>query len=89
MLSYLGEHQPDVPITLALNMVPRRPDAAIQRVIEVAQRNGRTRRYAAIPRDDALMRQLDAGLLNVSELDQHTRIAVKDLAYQLASSWCR
>ena len=35
------------------------------------------------------MRQLDAGLLNISELDQHTRIAIKDLAYQLASGWCR
>lgn len=89
MLAYLGEYRPDVPITLALNMVPRRPDESIRRVIEVAERNGHTRRYAAIPRDDALMRQLDAGSLNVSALDQPTRIAIKDLAFQLASAWCR
>jgi len=89
MLGYLGEHRPDVPVTLALNMVPRRPDDSIRRVIEVAQRNGKTRRYAAIPRDDALVRQLDTGALAVSELDQPTRIAIKDLAHQLASSWCR
>jgi len=89
MLSYLSERRPDVPITLALNMVPRRPDAAVQRVIQVAEKNGKTRRYAAIPRDDALMRQLDAGLLDINELDQPTRIAVKDLTYQLAKAWCR
>ncbi|HEY4830453.1 MAG TPA: hypothetical protein VIH85_27045, partial [Solirubrobacteraceae bacterium] len=81
--------RPDVPITLALNMVPRRPDQAVQRVIKVAEKNGKTRRYAAIPRDDALVRQLDAGLLDISELEQPTRIAVKDLTYQLAKAWCR
>jgi MinD-like ATPase involved in chromosome partitioning or flagellar assembly len=89
MLSYLSERRPDVPITLALNMVPRRPDQAVQRVIKVAEKNGKTRRYAAIPRDDALVRQLDAGLLDISELEQPTRIAVKDLTYQLAKAWCR
>ncbi|HTU87985.1 MAG TPA: AAA family ATPase [Solirubrobacteraceae bacterium] len=89
MLAYLGERRPEVPITLALNMVPRRPDAAVQRVIQVAEKNGKTRRYAAIPRDDALVRQLDAGLLDIGELDQPTRIAVKDLTFQLAKAWCR
>jgi MinD-like ATPase involved in chromosome partitioning or flagellar assembly len=89
MLGYLSEHRPDVPITLALNMVPRRPDEASRRVIQVAERNGKTRRYAAIPRDDGLLRQLDAGLLNIDELDQLTRIAIKDLAFKLADGWCR
>jgi MinD-like ATPase involved in chromosome partitioning or flagellar assembly len=89
MLSYLAERRPDVPITLALNMVPRRPDQSVQKVIQVAERNGKTRRYAAIPRDDALMRQLDAGLLDINELDQPTRIAIKDLTFQLAKAWCR
>jgi MinD-like ATPase involved in chromosome partitioning or flagellar assembly len=89
MLAYLAEHRADVPVTLALNMVPRRPDEAIRRVIEVAERNGTTRRYAAIPRDDALMRQLDAGILEIGTLDQPTRIAIKDLTFQLADGWCR
>ncbi len=89
MLGYLAEHRTDVPITLALNMVPRRPDEAIKRVIKVAERNGTTRRYVAIPRDEGLMRQLDTGLLNIGELDQPTRIAIKELAFQLATTWCR
>ncbi len=88
MLGYLGQHHPEVPITLALNMVPRRPDDAIRKVIQVAERGG-TRRYLAIPRDEALVRQLDAGLLNIADLDQPTRIAIKELAYQLADAWCR
>lgn len=96
MLAYLGEHRPEAPITLALNMVPKRPDQAIRRVIEVAEHSpdadggvAKHRRYAAIPRDDALMRQLDAGVLDIAELDQPTRIAVKDLTYRLANSWCK
>jgi MinD-like ATPase involved in chromosome partitioning or flagellar assembly len=89
MLGYLREHRPEVPITLALNMVPRRPDASVQKILEVARRNGHSRLFTAIPRDDALMRQLDAGLLNVGELDQTTRIAVKEFAYRLADGWCR
>ena len=89
MLGYLEEHHSGTPVTLALNMVPRRPDAAIQRVIEVAEQHAARRRYATIPRDDALMRQIDAGWLNIDDLDQATRIAIKDLTYQLASEWCR
>lgn len=89
MLGYLGEHRPDVPITLALNMVPRRPDEAIRRVIEVAERSGGSRRYVAIPNDDALERQLDSGLLDVAALDQQTRIAIKQLTHELAKGWCR
>ena len=41
------------------------------------------------PRRQALLRQLDAGLLDIDELDQLTRIAIKDLAFKLADSWCR
>lgn len=93
MLHYLSEQRGDVPVTLTLNMVPRRPDPSISRVIEVAQRTSdpklSRRRYAAIPRDDALVRQLDAGLLNISDLERPTRIAIKDFAYKLAGRWCR
>ena len=57
--------------------------------MQVAERNGATRRYVAIPRDDGLVRQLDAGILNLAELTQPTRIALKDLAVGLATGWCR
>jgi MinD-like ATPase involved in chromosome partitioning or flagellar assembly len=89
MLAYLREQRSEVPVTLALNMVPRKPDDAVKKLLEVARRNGYTSRCAEIPRDEALMRQLDAGLLDVAKLDQPTRIAIKEFAYQLASSWCR
>jgi MinD-like ATPase involved in chromosome partitioning or flagellar assembly len=89
MLSHLREQRDDMPVTLALNMVPRKRDRAVNKLIEVARHNGYSSRCVEIPRDDALMRQLDAGLLDVSKLDQPTRIAIKELAYTLASSWCR
>lgn len=89
MLAYLREQRSEVPVTLALNMVPRKPDGTVRKLIEVGRRNGYTSRFAEIPRDDALMRQLDAGLLDVAALDQPTRIAIKELAYGLASGWCR
>lgn len=89
MLSYLAEHHADVPLTLALNMVPMRPDQAAQRVISVAESNGRSRRYAAVPQDPTLERQLDAGVLDLPALDQRTRIALKELTYGLAREWCR
>jgi MinD-like ATPase involved in chromosome partitioning or flagellar assembly len=90
MLTYLHEHHGAKPITLALNMVPRRPDAASRRVIEIAHGDLATgSAYAQIPLDDALTRQLDAGRLELDELDQGTRLALKELARQLADSWCR
>ena len=89
MLAYLSEHHEDRPITLALNMVPSSPDAASRRLIEVAGTQLHAGRYAQIPRDEALTRQLDAGLLNIDALDQSTRIALKRLAHDLAASWCR
>lgn len=70
-------------------MVPARIDEAGQRVIGIAESNGRSRRCAEIPNDPLLARQLDAGTLDVAALDQRTRIAVKDLTVALASGWCR
>jgi MinD-like ATPase involved in chromosome partitioning or flagellar assembly len=89
MLDYVSERHEGVPLTLAINMVPSRLDEAGQRVVGVAQSNGRSRRTAEIPEDPVLSRQLDAGALDIAGLDQRTRIAVKDLTYALASQWCR
>lgn len=88
MLAYLAEQRPEVPITLALNMVPSRLDESVRSIVEVAERDGATRRCAAIPRDDALIRQLDAGLFDLAALQQRTRIAIKDLTLSLAGEWC-
>lgn len=89
MLTHVANRYESVPVTLALNMVPTRPDQAAQRVISVAENSGRSRHYAAIPQDPALERQLDAGILDLPQLAQPTRIALKDLTYRLASEWCR
>jgi MinD-like ATPase involved in chromosome partitioning or flagellar assembly len=89
MLDYVSERHHEVPLTLAINMVPSRVDEAGQRVIGIAESNGRTRRCAEIPNDPLLARQLDAGTLDVGALDQRTRIAVKDLTVALATGWCR
>jgi len=89
MLEYLSEHRPGAPITLALNMVPRRPDEAARRILHVAEHNGASRRYVSIPHDAGLMRGLDAGALDLAALDQPTRIAIKELAVGLATGWCR
>jgi MinD-like ATPase involved in chromosome partitioning or flagellar assembly len=88
MLAYLAHQRPEVPLTLVLNMVPRRPDEAVRRIVEVAEQDGAKRRYAAVPGDDLLMRQLDMGLLELEALDQSTRIAIKNLTLGLASGWC-
>jgi MinD-like ATPase involved in chromosome partitioning or flagellar assembly len=89
MLSYLSEHHHQPHLTLALNMIPHRPDPAIRRVIEIAETELPADAYAAIPRDDALTRQLDAGQLNIDQLQQDTRIALKHLTHQLATTWTR
>jgi MinD-like ATPase involved in chromosome partitioning or flagellar assembly len=88
LLAFLADQYPGKPITLALNATPARPDRAIQRIARVA-RQASPERFAEIPYDAILDRQIDAGTLALGTLAQPTRIAIKQLTHQLASQWCR
>ena len=88
LLAFLAEQYPGKPITLALNAAPARPDHAVQRIARVA-RHASPERFAEIPYDQVLDRQIDAGTLALDTLAQPTRIAIKQLTHQLASQWCR
>ena len=88
LLALLADQYPGKPITLALNATPTRPDRAIQRIARVA-RQASPERFAEIPYDAILDRQIDAGTLALDTLAQPTRIAIKQLTHQLASQWCR
>lgn len=88
LLAFLGDQYPTKPITLALNATPARSDRAIQRIARVA-RQASPERFAEIPYDPILDRQIDAGTLALDRLAQPTRIAIKQLTHQLASQWCR
>jgi MinD-like ATPase involved in chromosome partitioning or flagellar assembly len=88
LLAFLADQYPGKPVTLALNATPARPDRAIQRIARVA-RQASPERFAEIPYDAVLDRQIDAGTLALDALAQPTRIAIKQLTHQLASQWCR
>jgi MinD-like ATPase involved in chromosome partitioning or flagellar assembly len=88
LLAFLADQYPGKPITLALNATPARPDRAIQRIARVA-RQASPERFAEIPYDAILDRQIDAGTLALDTLAQPTRIAIKQLTHQLATQWCR
>ena len=88
LLAFLADQYPTKPITLALNATPARADRAIQRIARVA-RQASPDRFAEIPYDAILDRQIDAGTLALDTLAQPTRIAIKQLTHQLASQWCR
>jgi MinD-like ATPase involved in chromosome partitioning or flagellar assembly len=88
LLAFLADQYPGKPITLALNATPARPDRAIQRIARVAGQAS-PERFAEIPYDAILDRQMDAGTLALDTLAQPTRIAIKQLTHQLATQWCR
>src|SRR5205085_1358556 len=73
-LGHLALQYPDVPLTVVVNQMPHRLDegARCAQQVRVADRTvGRVE----LPYDDALKRQLDAGVLDVDRVEQRTRIA--------------
>ncbi len=88
MLWFLSEKHPDTPVTFVLNAVPVRRDAATDRIVKLARTASRER-FAVVPYDRALDRQIDAGTFELDSLAQPTRIAFKELARELAERWCR
>lgn len=85
-LGHLALRYPDVPLTVVVNQMPRRLDegARCAQSVRVAERTvGRVE----LPYDDALKRQLDAGVLDIDRVEQRTRIALKELVVALAQEW--
>ena len=85
-LGHLALQYPDVPLTVVLNQMPRRPDEGV-RCAQDVRVGDRTVARVELPYDDGLKRQLDAGVLDVDRVEQRTRIALKELVASLAEQW--
>jgi MinD-like ATPase involved in chromosome partitioning or flagellar assembly len=85
-LGHLAVQHPDVPLTVVINQMPRRPDEGV-RCAQQVQAGNRLVARVELPYDDALKRQLDAGVLNVDRVERRTRIALKELVASLAENW--
>jgi MinD-like ATPase involved in chromosome partitioning or flagellar assembly len=85
-LGHLALQYPGVPLMVVVNQMPRRLDegARCAQRVRVADR---TVRRIQLPYDDALKRQLDAGVVDVNRVGQRTRIALKELVASLAEQW--
>jgi MinD-like ATPase involved in chromosome partitioning or flagellar assembly len=85
-LGHLALQYPDVPLTVVVNQMPHRLDegARCAQQVRVADRTiGRVE----LPYDEAMKRQLDAGVVDVDRVGQYTRIALKELVVSLAEQW--
>jgi MinD-like ATPase involved in chromosome partitioning or flagellar assembly len=85
-LGHLALRYPDVPLTVVLNQMPRRADEGV-RCAQDVRIGDRTVARVELPYDDALKRQLDAGVIDVDRVEQRTRIALKELVASLAEQW--
>jgi len=85
-LGHLALRYPDVPLTVVLNQMPRRADEGV-RCAQDVRIGDRTVARVELPYDDALKRQLDAGVIDVDRVKQRTRIALKELVASLAEQW--
>ncbi len=85
-LGHLALQYPNIPLTVVLNQMPRRPDEGV-RCAQAVRIGDRTVARVELPYDDGLKRQLDAGVLDVDRVEQRTRIALKELVASLAEQW--
>ncbi len=85
-LGHLALRYPNVPLTVVLNQMPRRADEGV-RCAQDVRIGDRTVARVELPYDDALKRQLDAGVIDVDRVEQRTRIALKELVASLAEQW--
>jgi MinD-like ATPase involved in chromosome partitioning or flagellar assembly len=85
-LGHLALQYPDIPLTVVLNQMPRRPDEGV-RCAQDVRIGDRSVARVELPFDDGLKRQLDAGVLDVDRVEQRTRIALKELVASLAEQW--
>jgi MinD-like ATPase involved in chromosome partitioning or flagellar assembly len=85
-LGHLALQYPHSPMTVVVNQMPRKLDEGA-RCAQQVRAGKRTISRVELPYDDALKRQLDAGVLDVDRLAQGTRIALKELVVSLADQW--
>lgn len=85
-LGHLALRYPDVPLTVVVNQMPRRLDEGA-RCAQRVQVADRMVARVELPYDDALKRQLDAGVVDIDRVEQRTRIALKELVSSLAEQW--
>jgi MinD-like ATPase involved in chromosome partitioning or flagellar assembly len=85
-LGHLALQYPDIPLTVVVNQVPRRIDEGV-RCAQQVRAGERTVGRVQLPYDEALKRQLDAGVLDIDRVEQRTRIVLKELVASLAEQW--
>jgi MinD-like ATPase involved in chromosome partitioning or flagellar assembly len=85
-LGHLAVQYPDVPLTVVVNQLPSRIDEGV-RCAQSVRAGERTVGRVELPYDEALKRQLDAGVLDIDRVERRTRIALKELLASLAEQW--
>ena len=88
LLAHLSDTWPDTPVTAVLNQVPART-SAVKAILRAARALAAERQLHEIPYDARLDLEFDAATLEVDRVAQPTRIALKQLAVQLADGWAR
>jgi MinD-like ATPase involved in chromosome partitioning or flagellar assembly len=88
ILEFLRESYEELPLHVALNVVPPRPGQNVREALAMADAILGSRRVLRVHRDDALARQIDEATLDIGQLGVRTRVDIKRLAASLAEGWC-
>jgi MinD-like ATPase involved in chromosome partitioning or flagellar assembly len=89
ILEFLRESYEELPLHVALNLVPSRPSQNVREALAIADTILDSRRVLRVHRDDALARQIDDAALDIGQLGVRTRVDIKRLAAGMAEGWCR
>lgn len=89
ILEFLRESYEQLPLHVALNVVPPRPSQNVREALAMANSILGSRRVMRVHRDDALARQIDEAALDINRLGVRTRVDIKRLAASMAQAWCR
>jgi MinD-like ATPase involved in chromosome partitioning or flagellar assembly len=89
ILEFLRGSYEELPLHVALNVVPPRPGQNVREALAIADSILDSRRVLRVHRDDGLARQIDEAALDIGQLGVRTRVDIKRLAASLAAGWCR
>jgi MinD-like ATPase involved in chromosome partitioning or flagellar assembly len=89
ILEFLRESYEQLPLHVALNLVPPRPGQNAREALAIADSILDSRRVLRVHRDDGLARQIDEAALDINQLGVRTRLDIKRLAASIAEGWCR